>query len=719
MFDNHSAPRSHYGVDASHGVVQAELADKMQYDVASVLERLRVHSVPSSFVTLCKETLEQTLEKDIDKLRTLAQDADSVDPAILEQEAKLEAMVKAAGDSDEPRQPEPTEPLSSKREQAMYAPLQRLFDFIRTFEDPGVDHGRSGPFHRRFVRQTSVPVPDQYHTLGFPRFIPDFSLLQEDAPIRSRRWRDRDGFVEVKPSHKQHPYPTDKKKSARRLLTQVANYARLYLSARPFTVFSVSLMVFGCDFCVCIFDRGGGQLSRRFNMWQDLEMFIRVVRSMTRLLTDTELGRDPSVTFAAQLIRSPQSTIDEQAFIINPIGSDRRRWCTIGLPIWCSLSLFGRGTAVWRVRAINSDNMLEGPIMIMKSAWRSIGRNSESFIYHSVKGEHPGLAKYICGGDVVTRPGSPDILNIRSLRGAAAAIAPDDNKILHRVITGTVGRPIWDYNNDRELLSGVLAALQAHKFLYDQGILHRDISAGNILLAEDPAQQGTAGFLTDLEFARMALDHVEVRTQESVEAPSGYDPVPPKLLEPMTRTKTVYRTMRGAPITGTLQFMSRKLLEALQRHENSFPTDASDDLESFLWVIAYAIYRRVIAAKVGTPEERDMLRKAFVRHFGAFSVSDISADRNVAGPITPLDRLEILRRYISPPLRDLLRKYRAVLVAVDLVAKPEPDSEPEDLEVSVKTSKEVGLTHASMIGAIQDVLRRLEEKPSRDRQRPV
>ena len=44
----------------------------------------------------------------------------------------------------------------------------------------------------------------------------------------------------------------------------------------------------------------------------------------------------------------------------------------------------------------------------------------------------------------------------------------------------------------------------AHEFLCDQGILHRDISAGNIMLpAATPPEAGAEGFLMDLEFARI------------------------------------------------------------------------------------------------------------------------------------------------------------------------------------------------------------------------
>ncbi|KZT26077.1 hypothetical protein NEOLEDRAFT_1132619 [Neolentinus lepideus HHB14362 ss-1] len=54
-----------------------------------------------------------------------------------------------------------------------------------------------------------------------------------------------------------------------------------------------------------------------------------------------------------------------------------------------------------------------------------------------------------------------------------------------------------------ELLRGWLAALDAHKFLSKQGILHRDISAGNIMFAANPATAtpGTEGLLNDLDYA--------------------------------------------------------------------------------------------------------------------------------------------------------------------------------------------------------------------------
>lgn len=86
-----------------------------------------------------------------------------------------------------------------------------------------------------------------------------------------------------------------------------------------------------------------------------------------------------------------------------------------------------------------------------------------------------------------------------------------------------------------------------HKFLAKHGILHRDVSAGNILLSVNRDEQQAWGFLTDVEYARM---RDETRTEEVVEAPLGYGPVNPKFSGSMIRVKTVYtQFMNGAAIS--------------------------------------------------------------------------------------------------------------------------------------------------------------------------
>jgi serine/threonine protein kinase len=59
--------------------------------------------------------------------------------------------------------------------------------------------------------------------------------------------------------------------------------------------------------------------------------------------------------------------------------------------------------------------------------------------------------------------------------------------------------------------------LTAHESLCHQGILHRDISAGNVMLTEAQNTE-LRGFITDLEFARFEKSTVETK-ERTVERP--------------------------------------------------------------------------------------------------------------------------------------------------------------------------------------------------------
>jgi hypothetical protein len=138
-------------------------------------------------------------------------------------------------------------------------------------------------------------------TWEFPKGKPDFSLFECSSSTaiasKSKRvlWRQTRGFCEVKPTLRQRPKSQDPK-VVKQLVCQAADYTRLHLSARPFQLFSVGLLIFGSEFCVAIFDRAGVLFSLIYDMWEDTEIFIRVIRSLTCHLSSVELGQDPTVT---------------------------------------------------------------------------------------------------------------------------------------------------------------------------------------------------------------------------------------------------------------------------------------------------------------------------------------------------------------------------------------------------------------------------------------
>lgn len=216
----------------------------------------------------------------------------------------------------------------------------------------------------------------------FQTLKPDFTLLKSGIESKdSKLWRDREGTCEIKASAGDSPKST-KDGNATAVLVQAADYARLHMSASPFQLFSICLLIYGDKFAVAQFDRRGAQVSPEFDMWENLQKFLRVVRCITCHMSAVELGQDPTVSVVTDTLN--------KSFPVYKVamgGTDNRVWHTVGKPIWSSVSLLGRGTAIWKVSDPST-----GKILILKNYWHTKGRQSESDVYRSVKGTHPSLS---------------------------------------------------------------------------------------------------------------------------------------------------------------------------------------------------------------------------------------------------------------------------------------------------------------------------------------
>lgn len=304
------------------------------------------------------------------------------------------------------------------------------------------------------------------HTWGFPEVVPDFTLVDGEV-TPTKLWRIRSAFAEIKPSSQQGPEPSVPG-TVRDIVTQCADYARLHMSARPFQLFSVGLLIFGSSFCVGIFDRDGITFSPTKHMWNDKETFIRVVRRMTSDLSPVQLGQDPTAIMlpddsalakaSRAVARSIKLNYVESfpVFCVSVGGDDGRLWCTVGPPIWNSLSFLGRGTSIWRAAEVIKGEVVGSALFVMKSAWRSSKRLAESEIYNSIRGNHPGVAKHYFGADVQFPDGGT--ISVQALRHTENSAL--ETPKLHRLFLFTLGRPLWEYSTELELLEGLRGALE-------------------------------------------------------------------------------------------------------------------------------------------------------------------------------------------------------------------------------------------------------------------
>ena len=120
------------------------------------------------------------------------------------------------------------------------------------------------------------------------------------------------------------------------------------------------------------------------------------------------------------------------------------------------------------------------------------------------------------------------------------------NRVHRRVITSDYGKTLYKASSRAAILAALEGGISGYESLYTQaGILHRDISIGNILMNEEEKNPSWRSFLIDLDLA----------IKERREGPSG---------------------ARGK--TGTREFMA---IGVLLGEEHS----AWHDFESFFWVL--------------------------------------------------------------------------------------------------------------------------------------
>ncbi|RDX41986.1 hypothetical protein OH76DRAFT_1422789 [Lentinus brumalis] len=311
--------------------------------------------------------------------------------------------------------------------------------------------------------------------------------------------------------------------------------------------------------------------------------------------------------------------------------------CLVGRPEFCSASLVGRGTKGFVALDIGlapddgaaddglapdvssaSEVEVEAPKAIfIKDTWRpdssDIVPEGEHYkvlwskaLSEESDGTDPEERKVyiptsICMGDVVSpaaqlSAGTVTDPGVGAPSGTSrAAEAPrvqrtltrppttrphgDLPRIHHRLAIKEICSTLEDFTNPYELILGVYFALLAHQFAWEKcGILHRDISVGNILLCYLNGQTTGArfGLLADWDLAKTKEQlHKQQATQPSR--------------------------------SGTWQFMSA----LLQKYANK-PHELADDLESFLHVLNWCAWKYFLHA---ASDDRTMLAEMFFMMF--------------------------------------------------------------------------------------------------------
>ncbi|EFI27583.1 other/FunK1 protein kinase [Coprinopsis cinerea okayama7 len=191
----------------------------------------------------------------------------------------------------------------------------------------------------------------------------------------------------------------------------------------------------------------------------------------------------------------------------------------VGKPHTYTTVLAGRGTRGYI--AIDLDDP-KGPFVFLKDTWRVVGEGLDEegkvlLDLNSPDEQDQRGRKYIptlvCHGDLEGRWQKTDSQDFWLTRNPNSdQKCPMRTHQHYRLVVKEVGLPISNFRNGREMVTLISHGVAAHGYGYKKGYMHRDISAGNLLIfvrqdvVNGQLKEERHGLLTDWELAKKLAD---------------------------------------------------------------------------------------------------------------------------------------------------------------------------------------------------------------------
>ncbi|KAI0644465.1 hypothetical protein C8Q79DRAFT_1011511 [Trametes meyenii] len=497
-------------------------------------------------------------------------------------------------------------PVASGRETAMYAPIVNAlnknkicpdFTFVST-------HTRGDP------SETSKEAPD----IGlYPKDrAPRASQGPDGRPqAPATDWSFVELCIECKtgsdPFNDKEPDFVSKSDEGKKILGQILSYIELMFRRQQRTcIFLVLILGKMCR--IIRFDRSGAVVTQAFNYKTNggvlIEFLWRYARwdrstrghdpSATLILPDSELAeamvarakkdKDPKKQedYVRQLFQESLDTHWSWWKLRVDCKGDARHF-VVGKPNFIAPGVAGRGTRGFV--ALDEAN-LNGPFYYLKDAWRvssrHIDKEGTTLRYLNKKGVHyvPTLE---CHGDVSkaqvtktqdlwkdlhkddkaeeeeTKPEEKTEASGKATKPSGENTKPEVKKTCpfkkhkhYRIVVREVGQKMSKFSSSLQLVYVLRCCIAAHSEAYKHGVIHRDISAGNVLMYYREGRW--CGLLNDWELSK----------QTDSNTPKG----------------------RQLDRTGTWQFLSVSALD-----NPSKEIEIEDELESFFHVLLFFAIR--------------------------------------------------------------------------------------------------------------------------------
>ncbi|KAJ7039926.1 hypothetical protein C8F04DRAFT_996420 [Mycena alexandri] len=261
------------------------------------------------------------------------------------------------------------------------------------------------------------------------------------------------------------------------------------------------------------------------------------------------------------------------------------RCFTLGSILSYSDGLFSRATHVYRVILEDDVDLEEPPIYALKDVWRQACRRPEADFYDTIAKyrsekrqkvpEMDGMARCHGSIDLSVSTGAPaPTWDWTRHRTCSAKKGPSFDRCHTRSLLTPVGKPIKSFPSTKAMVQALYHAVLHHEIAFEAGVLHRDVSEGNVLFEEGPAEQDPKSFLVDWDYSEFTLEGLK-----------NFNTWFPERKNEQDQYTDVDKSLKD--MTGTLPFMAIQILDPRKRGDHG----PHHDLESIYWLLVWMILR--------------------------------------------------------------------------------------------------------------------------------
>ena len=361
---------------------------------------------------------------------------------------------------------------------------------------------------------------------------PTRDVNPKDGDHDSHHFRDILVVGELKKTYDQSRFEKD--------FLQLAGLVREVFASQPLRLFVHAFTIAGPTMETWVFDRSGPYSGEAFNIHENPQRFVEIICGYLMMSGD-ELGLNPFLTR------------DERGKLCLTLSGDEgcppSRWELEDDCISLQKAIAWRATTCYRIKRTDETGS-EGSF-VAKFSWVDKSRTSEADVLREAEEKGvKGIPRLFASKDFIStedlRKGltfsdphpfrsSTKTISSASLRSSrrkdgskSSSQSPGPSwvaRVLRLLIISPCGRDIAEFESPLQLLESLRDAIKAHQDLYERGeMLHRDISATNMVMTNPEDADGFKTILIDLHLAKcdfsVAGDSVQFSGTSKFAAPS-------------------------------------------------------------------------------------------------------------------------------------------------------------------------------------------------------